>query len=41
MESRDTRGIRNKKQGMLNYNIKFSESHNEDQNQQQNKESDI
>lgn len=38
MESRDTRGTRNKKQGILNYNLKFA---NTEANQNVNKEADI
>ena len=42
MESRDTRGERNKKQGMLNYNLKFKTSNEEDDQQKKaEKEADI
>ncbi|CDW88967.1 UNKNOWN [Stylonychia lemnae] len=47
MESRDTRGERNKKQGILNYNLKYSESQNQEGQEGQqkvnneNKEKDI
>jgi hypothetical protein len=38
MESRDTRGTRNKKQGILNYSLKFA---NPDESQSTHKETDI
>ncbi len=38
MESRDTRGTRNKKQGILNYSLKFT---NPDESQSALKETDI
>ncbi len=41
MESRDTRGERNKKQGMLNYNLKFSHSEDDDKQKKADKEADI